>query len=108
MIIRNKRQPNINAEEITFSLALTVADVRKWLEHFHSLAGLQPLREEEFAHFLNNSHLKELPDKHTDWICAWAWNTAIRHEFLTASDISDGDYYVSVRNVLPGQGIKKK
>ena len=108
MIIRNKRQPNINAEEITFSLALTVADVRKWVEHFYSLAGLQPLTEEELAYFLKRSHLKEMPDKHSDWVCDWAWQTAIRHEFLTPSDISDGKYYVSVRNVLPGQGIKKK
>lgn len=107
MIIRNKRQPSETAEEITFSLALTVADVRKWLEHYYTLAGLLAFSESDFIYFLQHSHLKEFPDKHSEWICNWAWNTAIRHEFITPSDVSEGSYYVSVRNVLPRQGVKK-
>lgn len=107
MIIRNKRQPSDTAEEITFSLALTVADVRKWLEHYYTLAGLLTFFESDFFHFLQHSHLKEFPAKHSEWICYWAWKTALRHEFIIPSDVSEGSYYFSVRNILPRQGTKK-
>ena len=107
MIIRNKRQPSDTAEEITFSLALTVADVRQWLEHYYTLAGLLPLSQSDFIYFLQHSHLKEFPAKHSAWICTWAWNTALRHEFITPSDVADGMFYISARNVLPRQGVRK-
>lgn len=107
MIIRNKRQSSNTAEEITFSLAFTVADVRKWIEHYYSLAGLLPLSESDFVYFLQHSKLKDFPQKHSEWVCGWAWQTAIRHEFILPSDISEGMFYVSVRNVLPRQGLKK-
>lgn len=106
MIIRNKRQPHSTSEEITFSLAFTVADVRKWIEHYYSLVGLLVLSENDLTYFLQHSKLKEFPEKHSEWICIWAWQTAIRHEFLIPSDISEGMFYVSARNVLPRQGLK--
>ena len=113
MIIRNKREPNNNAAEITFSLAFTIADVRQWLERLYTSVdkcGIPqlPFSREDITHVFVKDPLREFAPKYAEWISEWAWHVALREEFIEPSSITDGMYFISAKQVMPRKETYKE
>ena len=113
MIIRNKRPSSVYANEITFSLAFTVADVRQWLERLYTnidKCGVPqlPFSQEDIISFFVKDPLREFAEKYAEWISEWALHVALREEFIEPSSITDGMYFISAKHVLPRKETYKE
>ena len=113
MIIRNKRASSTQANEITFSMAFTISDVRQWLERLYTnidKCGIPqlPFSAEDIKSFIIKDPLREFAVKYSDWVAEWAWNVAVREGFVEPSSITDGQYFISPKYVLPRKETYKE